>query len=495
MELDFLLEIGTEEIPASMVDLGMDQLKNLAKDLIKENRLTFTGLKTMGTPRRLVLLIENLSERQEESIEEIKGPAAKSAFDEKSNPTQAASGFARSQKADVSDLIVRDTPQGSYVFVIKRHKGETTQEVLPEILKRLVLSLSFPKTMRWGDSELRFVRPIHWLAALCGEEIIKFSLDGIESSNLSWGHRFLAESPVKIKSSKDYFKTIRDAKVIVDYEERRNLILDQINQIAKENNAKVVLNEKTFNEVVNLVEYPHSVCGSFSDEFLSLPREVLVTAMESHQRYFPVEDNEGNLKANFIVVHNGDENCRSIITSGHERVLRARLSDARFFYQEDQKEPFAGKTEKLKNVVFQERLGSIFDKVKRVEKIAGLIADNIGLDETEKKNVLKAAFLCKTDLITNMVIEFPVLQGVMGREYAKLSGEKEEVAKAIYEHYLPKSASDDLPESRIGRVVSIADKIDTIAGCFCIGFIPSGSEDPYSLRRQMYGIVEIIIRN
>lgn len=495
MGLDFLLEIGTEEIPASLVDLGMNQLKGIAKNLITGNRLTFTELKTMGTPRRLVLLVKDLSEKQDECTEEIKGPAVKVAFDEKGKPSQAALGFARSQKVDVSDLIVKESPQGSYVFVIKKHKRETAQKVLPEILKKLVLSLSFPKTMRWGDSEIRFVRPIHWFLALYGEEVIEFSLDGIKSSNLSRGHRFLVRNSVEIKNSEDYLKVMRDAKVIVDYEERRNLILNQINQAAKDNNGKAVLDEKTFDEVVNLVEYPYVACGRFTEEFLSLPREVLITSMESHQRYFPVEDEKGKLKANFIVVHNGDENCKDIIVSGHEKVLRARLSDARFFYQEDQKESFAGKTEKLKNVVFQEKLGSIFDKVKRIEKLAGLIADSLELGQTERENVLRAVFLCKTDLITNMVVEFPVLQGIMGREYAKLSGEKEEVSIAIYEHYLPRSAGDNLPETEIGQIISIADKIDTIVGCFCIGFIPSGSEDPYSLRRQTQGIIEIILKN
>jgi len=491
---DLLLEIGTEEMPASAVEIGMSQLAEIGSSLFKKHHLDYERLETMGTPRRLVLLVYGLAEKQSPIFHEVKGPAKKDAFDENGKPTPAARGFARAQKVEVESLQVRETEQGEYVFAVKEESGKATAELLPKILKEAILGLSFPKSMRWGEGELSFSRPIRWILSLYGETIPEFTLDNLKSGNFTWGHRFLSpENPLQVRSSEQYFEVLKRGKVIVNPQERAKLIRHQIEEVAAAHQGRPVINQETFQEVVNLVEYPHAVYGKFPSQYLALPREVLIMALEAHQRYFPVEDERGNLQAGFIAVHNGDANFASLITSGHERVIQARLADAKFFYDEDQKEPLETRVEQLKGVIFQEKLGTLYQKVERIKELAALIATNLSLSQEEMAHLERAAHLCKADLLTSMVYEFPALQGVMGREYARLSGEPEPVAIAIYEHYLPRSSADSLPATRIGQILSIADKLDTIVGCFCLGFLPTGSEDPFSLRRQAQGIISIII--
>jgi len=492
---DLVFEIGTEEMPAAAVDLGIKQLKDNAEKLLTENRLSYGEIETMGTPRRLVLLVSELAEKQDEFVREVKGPAKKVAYSDAGEPTVAAVGFARSQGVDVSELVIKDVEQREYVFALVREKGRLAVQVLSSLLPGLLLSISFKKAMRWNTDDIQFVRPIRWILALFGDSIVRFSVSDLQSDNLTWGHRFLATNPIKVETTGQYMSAIESGKVIVDHIRRAKNIGDQIEAAVKESGGTAVIHPQTFNEVVNLVEFPHAICGSFSRDYVTIPRDVLVTAMESHQRYFPVESKDGSLLPYFVVVHNGDSNHNEIIRRGHERVLRARLADAKFFFEEDQKEPLAGKVEKLKGVVFQAKLGTVFDKVERVKELAGLIAQELSAEESVLTDAKRAAYLSKADLVTEMVVEFPTLQGVMGREYALLSGEKETVARAIFEHYLPRSADDILPESIGGKILSIADKIDSIVGCFSVGLLPTGSEDPYSLRRQAQGIINIILEN
>lgn len=496
MGKDLLLEIGTEEMPASAVNLGIEQLRENASKMFEAKRLSFLSLDATGAPRRLVLLVTNLSEVQSEVVHEIRGPARKVAYTDDGEPTAAAIGFASAQKVKVTDLVVRSTPQGDYVFAIKREKGLPTSRLLPELLPKLILSLSFPKSMRWGEGEIRFVRPIRWLLALYGNKVVDFSLDNLRASNLTWGHRFLAKNPLKVKNPRDYFGTLEEkGKVVVDHRKRERIIRDKIEQVAKEIGGRALIDPQTFTEVVNLVEFPHTIFGAFPSEYVSLPHDVLATVMESHQRYFPVEDEEGNLLPYFIVVHNGDPMHDDTIRKGHEMVLTARLADAKFFYEEDQKEPLAARLEKLKGIIFQEKLGTLHDKAKRVQNLVMEIGRALKIDESTLKEAERVAYLSKADLLTEMVGEFSDLQGIMGREYARLSGEPENVAIGIFEHYLPRFASDILPSTPVGKIVSIADKLDTIVGYFSVGLLPTGSEDPYSLRRQGQGIISIILEN
>jgi glycyl-tRNA synthetase beta chain len=490
---DLLFEIGTEELPASAVEIGLEQLGNAAR-IFESYRLAFEDLIVKASPRRLVLMVKNLNERQEKVLHEIKGPASRTAF-ENGKPSAAALGFAKAQGVPVESLVTKQTQQGEYVFAVKEEEGKPTVELLPGILRDIVLSFSFPKSMRWEGGDLRFSRPIRWLLALWNTQIISFELDAVASGNKTWGHRFLCkENPLTVANPTQYEELLeREGKVIVDVEKRKQLIKRKIEEAAESHAGIAIMDEPTFAEVIHLVEYPGAVYGTFPETFLVLPREVLVTAMEAHQRYFPVEDRRGRLKAGFVCVHNGDEKYRETITRGHQRVLQARLSDAKFFFEEDQKKTLGQRTEELTGVVFQEKLGNLYQKVMRVQQLSELIADTLKVEDVIKSQARRAAYLCKSDLLTDMVVEFPVLQGVMGREYALFSGEPKEVAVAIFEHYLPRSAADRLPETLPGKIVSIADKLDTVVGCISVGLIPSGSEDPYALRRQAQGIVSMVL--
>ncbi len=490
---DLLFEIGTEEMPALAVDMGISQLREEAIAILGANRLAFDSLESYGSPRRLALLVKGLAERQGEEIIEVKGPPKAAAYDGEGRPTKAAEGFAASQGVTLEDLVVKEEAGREYVYAVKHEPGRRTADILPGALLGLIGSLSFPKSMRWGSGEVRFVRPIRWLLVLFGDEIIEFSLDGLTSSNVTYGHRFLADNPIAVTDPADYFRLLEAGRVIVDHERRSTMVRREVERAPSAVGGRAVINPKTFAEVVNLVEYPNVVLGDFEREFTELPRDVLTTAMEEHQRYFPVEDEKRNLLPHFVVVHNGNPDEEELIKKGHERVIRARLADARFFFKEDSKRPLEDYLNELKGVIFQEKLGTLYDKTMRLVALAGYVGKSLGLSDETVESAERAARLCKADLATEMVAEFPALQGIMGREYALISGEGEEVALAIYEHYLPRSAADSFPESVAGQVVAFSDKLDTLVGALSVGLIPTGSEDPYALRRAAYGIIGIVL--
>lgn len=513
-----LFEIGTEEIPAKFMPGILKQLKELAAAKMQELRIPFEDITVYGTPRRMAFIAGGVAETQADVVVEAKGPSVKIAY-VSGAPSKAAQGFARGQGVDVKDLVVRD----NYVYAVKHLAGQPVVELLPGLLMDILTSLSFPKTMRWADYEFRFVRPIRWMVALFGDQIIPVEICGVKSGKFSMGHRFMQQSlkaaaesqgllsaalskvgnkvysalagvkgAVEIPSAGDYKKVMYDNFVMVDQDERRALILQQIKDLAAQNGGEAEINEDLLEEVNYLVEWPTALCGKFEEKFLSLPKECIITPMREHQRYFPVLDEDGNLLNKFITVRNGGSEHLDIVTHGNERVLRARLSDAEFFFNEDRAIKLEDRLEKLKTVSFQEGLGNMYDKSERLVKMAEMLrfAINTPVDEEELR---RCALLCKTDLVTGMVIEFTELQGVMGREYALLDGEKPEVATGIFEHYLPRFAGDALPATTIGRIVGIGDKLDNICATFSRGLAPTGSQDPYALRRQALGVINILI--
>lgn len=493
MAKDLLLEIGLEEVPAKFIPPALAQLRELAEKVLQEKRIEFAQIKTYGTPRRIVLHIESLADKQGDLSKEVRGPAKRAAFDDKGQPTKALLGFAKSQGVDVPDLVVRDIGNGEYIFARVEEKGQEAASILPDILPGLITSLNFPKSMRWADSELRFVRPIKWLLALLGEELVEFSLAGVKSSDFTYGHRFLSQGLLKVKDSADYFTKMAENFVVIDEKQRKEMIVEQVKATAKFQRGEAILDEDLLEEVNFLVEYPTALFGTFSEEYLAVPQEVLITSMQEHQRYFPVVDGSGKLMPLFITVRNGNSDYIDQVREGNERVLRARLADAKFFFDEDKNIPLMDQVDKLKSLLFQEGMGSMYEKVQRLIALGQTIANLLNGDEKIIKTVERIAFLSKADLVTNMVKEFTELQGVMGREYALVSGEKEEVALGIFEHYLPRFATDILPSSQGGQIVSIADKMDTLVACFALGLIPTGSQDPYALRRQAYGIVNTLL--
>lgn len=513
-----LFEIGTEEIPAKFMPGILKQLKELAAAKMQELRIPFEDITVYGTPRRMAFIAGGVAETQADVVVEAKGPSVKIAY-VSGAPSKAAQGFARGQGVDVKDLVVRD----NYVYAVKHLAGQPVVELLPGLLMDILTSLSFPKTMRWADYEFRFVRPIRWMVALFGDQIIPVEICGVKSGKFSMGHRFMQQSlkaaaesqgllsaalskvgnkvysalagvkgAVEIPSAGDYKKVMYDNFVMVDQDERRALILQQIKDLAAQNGGEAEINADLLEEVNYLVEWPTALCGKFEEKFLSLPKECIITPMREHQRYFPVLDEDGNLLNKFITVRNGGSEHLDIVTHGNERVLRARLSDAEFFFNEDRATKLEDRLEKLKTVSFQEGLGNMYDKSERLVKMAEMLrfAINTPVDEEELR---RCALLCKTDLVTGMVIEFTELQGVMGREYALLDGEKPEVATGIFEHYLPRFAGDALPATTIGRIVGIGDKLDNICATFSRGLAPTGSQDPYALRRQALGVINILL--
>lgn len=513
-----LFEIGTEEIPAKFMPGILKQLKELAAAKMQELRIPFEDITVYGTPRRMAFIAGGVAETQADVVVEAKGPSVKIAY-VSGAPSKAAQGFARGQGVDVKDLVVRD----NYVYAVKHLAGQPVVELLPGLLMDILTSLSFPKTMRWADYEFRFVRPIRWMVALFGDQIIPVEICGVKSGKFSMGHRFMQQSlkaaaesqgllsaalskvgnkvysalagvkgAVEIPSAGDYKKVMYDNFVMVDQDERRALILQQIKDLAAQNGGEAEINEDLLEEVNYLVEWPTALCGKFEEKFLSLPKECIITPMREHQRYFPVLDEDGNLLNKFITVRNGGSEHLDIVTHGNERVLRARLSDAEFFFNEDRATKLEDRLEKLKTVSFQEGLGNMYDKSERLVKMAEMLrfAINTPVDEEELR---RCALLCKTDLVTGMVIEFTELQGVMGREYALLDAEKPEVATGIFEHYLPRFAGDALPATTIGRIVGIGDKLDNICATFSRGLAPTGSQDPYALRRQALGVINILL--
>ncbi|MGI6165265.1 MAG: glycine--tRNA ligase subunit beta [Limnochordia bacterium] len=491
---DLLLEIGCEELPARFIPGVLEQLTVKVQHYLGEARISYNKVNTFGTPRRLALIIEGVAGKQQDLEEEIKGPPLKVAFDSAGNPTQAALGFARNQGVAPADLVQKSIAAGDYVYAVIRQVGEDTENLLPAILERVIGELSFPKSMRWTTKQ-RFARPIRWLLALYGNKVLSIEYAGVRSGNNSYGHRFLHPGPVKIEKPADYCQAMEKAWVIVDQEARKAVISQQIDAIAKQVEGEVMAQDELLWEIVYLVEYPTALCGSFDPAYLTLPPEVLITPMKEHQRYFPLLDDAGQLLPKFIAVHNGTDEHLDLIRMGNERVLKARLDDARFFYNEDLKRTLRSRVDDLKAVVFQEQLGTIYEKVERTGKLAAYLADQLGLEQERRDHTIQGAYLAKADLVTNMVGEFPELQGVMGREYALYDGEPKGVAMAIYEHYLPRFANDQVPQTLPGALVGIADRIDTIVGCFAVGLTPTGSQDPYALRRQAAAVLTIILEH
>ncbi len=491
MGKELLLEIGTEEIPAGFISKALEEMALLIRRELDAARIAHGEVKTLGTPRRLVLLAENIAERQEDVKGEKFGPPVQMAFDDKGKPTKAALGFAKGQGLRVEDLKIIKKGKGEYLCAVKKQEGKPSSTLLVEILPRVIGSISFPKSMRWSTVSTRFARPIHWILALFNGQVIPFRFGGIESGNRSYGHRFMSPHVFEVQYFQDYESQIKGAFVIVDPQERRKMIEEGIAKAATEVSGKVLSNQDLVEEVTHLVEYPTAITGTFEREFLTLPREVVIHAMEEHQRYFPIVDERENLMPYFVCVCNTRTPDMEMVKRGNERVLKARLSDARFFFEEDTKEPLDRKVEALKEVIFQAQLGTSYEKVLRFKELALYLARKFRPDLEGK--VERAAMLCKADLVTGMVGEFPTLQGVVGREYAQISGEDEEVTTAIFEHYLPAFAGDRLPSEPVGDFISIADKLDTIVGCFGIGLIPTGAGDPFALRRQALGIIRILL--
>lgn len=487
MSKTLLLEIGTEEVPAHVMPGILSQLKENAAKTFDELRIEYKNIKTLGTPRRSALLVEGLAEQQADLSKENRGPAVNIAFDADGNPTKAAQGFARGQGVKPEELVTKD----GYVYAMVHEKGGQTVDLLGDTLKGLVDGLNFPNNMHWADLDYKFIRPLRWLVALYGQDVIDFEVANVKSGRTSRGHRFLSEGDFEIANAEDYVEACRKASIIVDQNERCEMIRQQIAEVAAANGGQAEVNEDLLEEVLYLVEYPTALCGKFDEKYLALPAEAVITPMRDHQRYFPVLK-DGQLLPLFITIRNGGKEHLETVQHGNERVLRARLEDAQFFFDEDRKKTLEQHGEKLKTVVFQDGLGTIYDKALRLEVLAGYIADAIGANEQDKKDAVRAAKLAKADLVTGMVTEFTELQGVMGREYALLDGETKAVAQAIDEHYMPRFAGDSQPASVAGRIVSLADKIDTIVGTFSRGLIPTGSQDPFALRRQALGIVNML---
>lgn len=490
--MKLLFEIGMEEIPARFLNQALTDLKNNFEKKLTTNRIKFDGIKTYGTPRRLVLVVDEVSEMQEELNELNMGPSKEIAYKD-GVLTKAGLGFIKGQGAEERQVELIKTDKGEYIAIRKSSKGEATEKILPEILKSLVLEETFPKSMRWSDKTLRFARPIEWFLALYGDKVIDFEIEGIRSSNKSKGHRFFGKE-FEVATADDYLLKIKENNVIIDIDERKQMIEKMINESLKED-EQVVMDKGLLEEVTNLIEYPYPIIGSFSEDFLEVPQEVLIISMQVHQRYFPILNKKGKLLPKFVVIRNGIDYSENVKT-GNEKVLSARLSDARFFYQEDLKIPLKNNVEKLKTVVFQKDLGTIYSKIKRSEKIANFLIEKLGY-EYKKEDILRTVELAKADLVSNMIgeKEFTKLQGFMGADYALKLGEKDSVSLGIKEHYYPRFQGDLLPSGIEGIIAGISDRIDTLVGCFGVGLIPTGSKDPFALRRSALGIVNIIVNS
>ncbi len=487
---DFILEIGTEEIPARFLPPALADMKQRLEGFLRDNALTTETVEALGTPRRLTLIARGIPARQGDREEEVLGPPRSAAFASDGTPTKAGLGFARAKGVSVADLGVKETPKGEYVCIRRRVAGKETAELLAVFLPKFILSIPFRKSMRWGEGALRFARPIHWILALFGSEVIPFELDGILSGNRSFGHRFLAPEAFEVADVDDYLKALEAHTVMVDPMRRKAAILEGIAVALEPMGFTFLEDPELLDEVVYLVEFPFVVVGQFDEAYLSLPREVLITAMREHQRYFSVIRPDGSLAPTFIAVNNTYREGLKTFVKGHERVLRARLEDAKFFFEEDRKVTLEQRVEALKGVVFHAKLGTSYEKVHRIIHLSEYLSDILGVP---KKAVTRAAFLCKADLVSEMVGEFPSLQGIMGRIYARLDGESEEVCEAIYEHYLPRYSEDILPKGDIGAIVGMSDRMDTLVGCFGNDLVPTGAVDPFGLRRASLAIIRIIL--
>lgn len=489
---DLLFEIGTEEIPARFMTWVIAELDRLARAELAEMRVDFDELRTTGTPRRTVLYIKGLSERQEDFEETVKGPPRTQALDEKGEYTKAAIGFAKSRGVEVSDLRFETVKSVEYLFAVVRESGRKTEELLPELLSGLLKKLVFQKNMYWTtDPSVRFARPVRWLVALWGDRHIPVSFGPVQGGNASRGHRFMGSPSVVIGSAEEYMAIMERECVIVDHERRKRMIIEGVAQIEKEIGGTSDPDPELLEENAQLVEYPVPFCGGFDESFLDIPEEVLIATMKKNQRYFPVRGKDGKLLARFIGVSNNKARNMNVVRDGNERVLRARLYDAAFFWMEDLAVSLESRLPSLEKVLYQEQLGSIFDKVARVRKVAGWLAGELG-ENALAADVDRAALLSKADLVTAMVFEFPEVQGVMGREYAKRGGEREVVANAIFEQYLPRFAGDDLPKGKVGAIIGLCDRVDTMIGIHKVGLSPTGSQDPYGLRRAARCVNEIL---
>ncbi|MFD2926000.1 glycine--tRNA ligase subunit beta [Halobacillus naozhouensis] len=494
MNRTVLFELGLEEMPARFIDDALHQLTVRTKDWFKENRIPCGAIQGYATPRRLAVKISDVAEQQPDMEEEVKGPAKKIALDEEGNWSKAAIGFSKGQGQKVDDIYFKEINGTEYVHINKFTKGESSFQLLAGF-REVLLGLSFPKNMRWGNSDLRFIRPIRWIVALYGDTVIPFQIGKVTSAKHTYGHRFLGSHSPTISEAEEYETVMEREFVIADVNKRKQLIVEQLSQLEEAENWLIMKDEALLNEVTHLVEYPTVFSGAFSDEFLEVPEEALITSMKEHQRYFPIRGGDGSLQPYFVAVRNGNSEHLDTVSRGNEKVLKARLADAQFFYREDQKGSLEKKAAKLQKMVYQEELGTLADKVDRVKAITDEISTLLDFSEAAAAKAIRAAELCKFDLVTHMVDEFSELQGIMGEKYARLFGEEEDVAVAIREHYMPTQAGGELPATVIGSVVSIADKLDTIIGSISIGIIPTGSQDPYGLRRQALGVLQILRQN
>jgi len=493
MSKDFLLEIGMEEMPAKFAPGALDQMKNNAEKMLKDMRLAYKNIQVYVTPRRLSLLVGELAEKQEDISEEVKGPSQKAAYDAQGNPTKAVEGFARGQGVRLEDLFCKELNGVPYVYARKSLKGENTSRLLPDFCHQLIASLNFPKPMRWGDHEIRFARPIRWLVAIYGDQVVPFAYAGLQAGRTSRGHRTLGGF-IRLVNPAEYLEALEAAYVIVDQDRRKKIIWEQVQSLAAKVGGKVDPDEDLLTEITHLLEYPTALMGEVDIKYMVMPEEVITTPMKEHQRYFPVRGQDGKLLPYFIAVRNGDSTALDVVKEGNKKVLKARLEDAVFYYKEDLKKPLHTLVPRLDKVVYHEKLGTVGQRVERLQKLALMIAETLNLKDQQKELVARTALLAKADLITHMVYDFPELQGTMGAYYARHNGEKNEVCAGIAEHYRPRFTGDEFPSSYTGRIVSLADKIDAIVGAFGIGIQPTGSQDPYALRRQALGIVGMLMQ-
>lgn len=491
MAKDLLFEIGAEEIPAGFMPNILGQLKTLAETKLNDAHLPFESIATYGTPRRLALIVKGLGDTSAEISERHKGPSASIAYDADGNPTKAAIGFARGKGLDVADLVVED----GYIYAETKTAGVPAKDIVTDMLPQLITGLNFPKSMHWGNLDAKFVRPVRWLVALLDEEVIPVEFATVKSGNATRGHRFLGADEITIKNAASYVDTLKENFVMVDQDARRELISKQLHDIAASKNASIVWDDDLLEEINYLVEWPTALCGGFEESYLALPDAAIITPMKDHQRYFPLVDQDGKLLPMFLTVRNGSDHSIEVVQAGNERVLRARLDDAKFFFNEDRKKPLIDRQDGLTKIVFQEGLGNLADKTERLLTLGRVFSEECELHEDARVVLERATELAKTDLTTGMVTEFTELQGVMGKEYALLDGESPEVAEAIFEQYLPRFAGDVLPQTEAGKVLSIIDKIDNIVATFSRGLIPTGSQDPYALRRQTIGILNILLNS
>ena len=491
MAKDLLFEIGAEEIPAGFMPNILGQLKTLAETKLNDAHLPFESIATYGTPRRLALIVKGLADTSAEISERHKGPSASIAYDADGNPTKAAIGFARGKGLDVADLVVED----GYIYAETKTAGVPAKDIVTDMLPQLITGLNFPKSMHWGNLDAKFVRPVRWLVALLDEEVIPVEFATVKSGNVTRGHRFLGADEITINNAASYVDTLKENFVMVDQDARRELISKQLHDIAASKNASIVWDDDLLEEINYLVEWPTALCGGFEESYLALPDAAIITPMKDHQRYFPLVDQDGKLLPMFLTVRNGSDHSIEVVQAGNERVLRARLDDAKFFFNEDRKKPLIDRQDGLTKIVFQEGLGNLADKTERLLTLGRVFSEECELHEDARVVLERATELAKTDLTTGMVTEFTELQGVMGKEYALLDGESPEVAEAIFEQYLPRFAGDVLPQTEAGKVLSIIDKIDNIVATFSRGLIPTGSQDPYALRRQTIGILNILLNS